>query len=213
MSTTLEIHGFDGEPLPNTFVRRDGGSDHLGMIFPGISYTTSLPALHYSGGLLLSHGADLLCLDYAYSAASRSNLFERLSFDVSAACDVVLAAGSYDRLTLVGKSLGTLALAHLMLTRASDARFRDARYIWLTPLLRNDRFREAISSRRSRSLFVIGTADDEYDPDLLAELERVTGGEGLVVDGAGHGLEIPGDVVGSIRAIERIILRIEEFLG
>jgi hypothetical protein len=39
-----------------------------------------------------------------------------------------------------------------------------------------------------------------------------TGGESLVLPGVDHGLEIPGDVPGSIRAMETIVRTIDRFI-
>lgn len=49
--------------------------------------------------------------------------------------------------------------------------------------------------------------------NLLAEILQATGAESLVLPGVDHGLEIPGDVPGSIRAMETIVRRIEPFVA
>jgi len=63
------------------------------------------------------------------------------------------------------------------------------------------------------ALFVIGTADRQYKPDLLAQVESATGGETLVIPGADHSLEIPGDVPASLQAMERIVLALQGFVN
>jgi hypothetical protein len=69
-----------------------------------------------------------------------------------------------------------------------------------------------MTSRRHHGLFVIGTADGLYDPILWAEVLRATGGEGLVLDGADHSLEIAGDAAGSIRVMEMVVRKIDQFI-
>jgi hypothetical protein len=66
---------------------------------------------------------------------------------------------------------------------------------------------------RHRALFVIGTSDPEYDQAKLAEVEQATGGESIVIDGADHSLEIGGDVVLAIRAMQRMVEGIQQYLG
>lgn len=49
-----------------------------------------------------------------------------------------------------------------------------------------------------RKLFVAGTADRYYNSDLLAEVVEATRSEVLVIEGADHSLEHPGDAVRSV---------------
>ena len=65
---------------------------------------------------------------------------------------------------------------------------------------------------RGRSLIVIGTDDSHYDPKLLAPLSETSGTELLVIEGADHGLDIPGDAIGSVEAMRRIVVYIERFI-
>ena len=71
--------------------------------------------------------------------------------------------------------------------------------VWLTPILRNDHLCAQIKQRPCPSLFVVGTADSHYDPVKLAEVQQATDGEAMVIQNADHSLEIPGDIVKSIR--------------
>ena len=106
-------------------------------------------------------------------------------------------------------SLGTLAMGYVL---TEDARLSQARCVWLTPLLRNDRLRAQMSRAGGRSLCVIGTADSHYDPAYLEEVRLAPGGESVVIQGADHSLEIEGDTVGSIRAVEQIVRAMQRFL-
>jgi hypothetical protein len=66
---------------------------------------------------------------------------------------------------------------------------------------------------RGRSLIIIGTEDPHYDPDILTSLRETSGAEALVVEGADHGLDIPGDAIGSVEAMQTIVTAIERFFG
>ena len=89
--------------------------------------------------------------------------------------------------------------------------FDNAHAIWLTPLFRNERLREQIQQCRQKSLFVIGTADPNYDPGFLAEVGDKE--ESLVIDGADHSLEIECNLMRSLEAMERLIETIKRFIA
>jgi hypothetical protein len=216
LTVTLDIPGHRDEPVPNTFNRQEGGTAHLAILFPGYGYRVTMPLLHYSERVLLAHGADVLRVEYAYdrdptfrdlAEAERNRWFEA---DVEAACRVGLAQRAYSRVTLVGKSIGTLAMGHLI---QANARLAGAECVWLTPLLGSPQLRAQIEQVKPRSLFVIGTADRNYNAALLAEVKRATGGDSLVVEGANHSLEIEGDVLRSVRALEQMVVALERFLS
>jgi hypothetical protein len=214
--TSLDISGYRSEPVPNTFIRQDHETQHLAMLFPGYGYRATMPALYYPERLLAARGADVLRLEYAYDRRADFRALPEAErdlwffTDMEAACDTGLAQRAYGQITLVGKSIGTLAMGHLVTT---DARLQQAQCIWLTPLLRNDQLRAQIKRGKQRALFVIGAADGHYDPRYLAEVERATNGQSVVVEKAGHSLEIPGDVVQSLRALEQIMQKMISFLG
>jgi hypothetical protein len=163
--------------------------------------------------VLFEQGADVLRVDYAYY---RTNFMEQpeheqgkwISADVLAACEAGLAQRSYKKITLVGKSLGTLAMGHLL----ADRRFEKAICVWLTPLLTVDWLCSRIEQVRPRSLFVIGTADQFYQPEILKRLENVTHGVALVIEGANHALEIPGDIPKSLTMLNQIVQALQVFL-
>ena len=90
--------------------------------------------------------------------------------------------------------------------------FGHARAIWLTPVLRSDGLRAQIKQWGQRSLFVIGTADPHYNEVFLDEIREATGGEILVIEGANHSLEIGGDVLKSLEAMEKVVRAIRAFV-
>ena len=210
----LDIAGYHNEPVPNTFFRQENDTDHLAIILPGMGYTSHMPVLYYPGRLLLFLGADVLGLEYDYSNKSdflRLTGAERAKWlisDVAASCEVASTQRHYQEITLIGKSIGTLAMGHLL---TSNTMFQKAHAIWLTPLFRNERLREQIQQCRQKSLFVIGTADPNYDPIFLAEVGDK--GESLVIDGADHSLETGDDLMQSLEAMERLIEAIKRFLA
>jgi hypothetical protein len=63
-----------------------------------------------------------------------------------------------------------------------------------------------------RSLIVIGTADPHFNEALLDEIKRETDSEMLIIEGADHSLEIGGDVLRSLAAMEKVIRAIQSFV-
>ena len=212
--TSLDIPGHRGERVPNTFYARDGGAEDIGILLPGIGYTAQMPLLWYVRRLLQERGADVLAVDYAYMTRPEFQRFgseaeERLRADVTAALQSALGYQRYARVTLVGKSLGTLAMGYLL----ADQLVEPWCAIWLTPLLRREEVFAQMLRQKSRSLIVIGTADSHYDPALLRQLKEATGGQELVVDGADHGMEIEGDTLCTVQAMEQIVEAVQRVLA
>jgi hypothetical protein len=211
----LDICGFRKEPVPNNFFKQDQDTKHLALLFPGLNYTNQMPAMYYPARLLESIGTDVLRVNYAYNQRPE---YETLSFsgkmqwllaDVTAAFQIALSQRSYDKITLVGKSLGTLAMGH-SLTHNDFS--QSLQCVWLTPLLRNERLREQIKKVPHKAFFVIGTADPFYDAGLLKELETSTSGKSVIIPGADHGLEIHADMGRSLQALREWVKELEIFL-
>jgi hypothetical protein len=217
MRTTeeLPIAGFGGEPVPNAFLRRRGETARLAILLPGFAYTAEMPLFYYAEKLLLDAGADVLRVDYRYHRRPgfrdlpEQEQDRRLLADAQAAHGAALAQRPYREMTLVGKSLGTLAMAHLL---AGEPAAERVRAVWLTPLLRVEAVRESIRRHGRASLLAIGTADPHHDPGALDEA-RAAGCEVVAVEGADHGLDVPGDAVASVRAVERVVAALGTFVA
>ncbi|MEJ2288092.1 MAG: hypothetical protein P8Y02_05485 [Deinococcales bacterium] len=205
----------DSEGLPHTFFRRDGDTDTLAVLFPGFGYRATMPLLHFAERSLLWRGIDVLRLDLVYdtdpafSGADPAARRSRLRQDAERAVRAALGERNYRRHVLVGKSLGTLALADLIEGTFVE---RHPTCIWLTPLLSNEGLRRAVLRRRPPSFFAIGTADPLYEAAALQELMDATGGRSVVVDRADHSLEIAGDLRASLEALRAYGVGLEAFL-
>ena len=173
-----------------------------------------MPVLHYAGRILLEQGADLLRVEYTYYQTNfkdqpESKQEQWISKDVFAACNAALSQRAYDQITLVGKSLGTIAMGRLL----ANARFQSATCVWATPILPLEWLRARIEQIHPRSLFIVGSADELYQPDTLKYLETVTKGRALVIEGANHGLEIPESIPKSLAALNHIVQALQEFMS
>jgi hypothetical protein len=211
--SSLDVVGYRSQPVPNTFIAQPEPTEHLGIVLPGYRYSPDMPPLHYAGRILLEAGADLLRIEYAYYRTDfpkqpESEQDRWLAGDVFAACETAFSQRAYENVTLIGKSMGTIAMAQLL----ADPRFQNATCVWLTPILTTDWLCSRIEQVHPRSLFIIGTADRFYQPEALKRLEEVTGGRSLVLEGVDHGLEIPGDIPKSLLALNQIVEALQEFL-
>ena len=64
-----------------------------------------------------------------------------------------------------------------------------------------------LHKRRSRRYTCI-----HYDPSLLAELEQITQGQTLAIEGAEHLLEVADGIIPSLQVMEQVIQSIRTFL-
>jgi hypothetical protein len=211
--SSLDVPGYKRQPVPNTLFTQPNPVQHLGIVLPGYRYSADMPPLHYAGRILLEAGADLLRIEYAYYRTDfpkqpESEQDRWLSSDVLAVCEAAFSHRSYDNITLIGKSMGTIAMAQLL----AHPRFQTATCVWLTPLLTMDWLCSRIEQVHPRSLFIIGTADKFYRSDVLKRLEQVTVGRSLVIERANHALEIPGDIPKSLVVLDQIVEALQEFL-
>jgi hypothetical protein len=209
----LEITGYRGLPVPNRFGRQEEETTHLAVFFPGGGYNVDMALLFYPRLWLMEQGADILLVEYnyqkpEYQQLSEAQLHECLFTDVRAICTEAFAQRQYERITLIGKSLGTNALADLL---EYEPRLKVADFIWLTPLLTTDETYRRMQLPH-HGLFVIGTKDHANDQQRLDNVLRESGGESLVIEGADHGLHIEGDILATIRAMEQVMRAIQQFL-
>lgn len=209
----LDIRGYRQEPVPHTFFQQNGGSSHVAIVFAGQNNNCQHPTLYYPTRELLLRGADAFLLDYClrsgFSAFSGEEIKACIEADTIAAYQAIFREHAYQQVTLIGKSLGTLAMGYLLTT---VSHLPQVQAIWLTPLLKRAELRTQIQQVHPRSLFVIGTADSHYDASPLTELQKITHGESLVIEEAGHLLEVPDGIIPSLQVMEQIIHGIQDFL-
>jgi pimeloyl-ACP methyl ester carboxylesterase len=212
---SLPINGYRGEPVPNEFLRQEGESDHVAVLLPGMGYTCDMPLFYYAESLLLHTGADVLRVEYAYNRRPDFRELPQdeqrrwLLADATASFRAALGQRPYREVTLIGKSLGTLAMGHLL----AEFPGHGVRAVWLTPLLREDGPREQMRLHGGPTLLATGTAHPFYDPLSLDEVPEAIEGQVVLIEGADHGLDIPGDPIASVKAVEQVVGALQEFLG
>jgi hypothetical protein len=179
---------------------------HLAVFLPGAGYRHEHPLFWVARSALRQVGAAEVLVSYPETPtlAEIEDLRHPFYGNVRASLRAALDEHRPDRVTLVGKSLGTLALGEVV--RAGIA--PDAAAIWLTPIWAHGPTFDAARTAGWRSLFAVGTADPTYVPERQAALE----GDVLVVDGGNHSLEVEGDVLGSVAALQRLATAVLDFV-
>ncbi|MHB8597626.1 MAG: hypothetical protein ACYDER_12545 [Ktedonobacteraceae bacterium] len=209
----LDIRGYRQKPVPHTFFQQNEGSSHVVIVFAGQNNNCQHPTLYYPTRELLLRGADAFLLDYClrpgFSTFSGEEIKACIEVDTIAAYQAIFREHAYQQVTLIGKSLGTLAMGYLLTT---VSHLPQVQAIWLTPLLKQAELRTQIQQAHPRSLFVIGTADSHYDASTLTGLQKITQGASLVIEGGEHLLEVPGGIIPSLQTMEQIIHSIQDFL-
>lgn len=211
--TSLLIAGYAGKPVLNRFFEQDQAATKLGIVLPGLGYNCDMPLLYYPTRLLLARGADVLQLrpDYAtpeFQSLPGEERAHRAGADALAALHAGLAQRDYLQIILIGKSIGTLAMAHLVST---EARLANAATVWLTPVFRGRRVVEAAMQFKGPAFFVAGTSDTIFDAEAMASIREATNAEALIMQGADHSMEIPGDPLRSLSVLDQVVRAIANF--
>ena len=212
--SSLTIKGYNETSVPNTFFRQHEEAEYGVIVLPGLGYTAQMPLLFYGVELMASLKADVLTVDYAYNqrdfmALNEKERVHRVFNDVQPAYHALLGQRPYGKLVFMGKSLGTLAMGHILTVEAVPA---PAHAVWLTPILRNATLRDQIKKYGGRSLFISGTADPHYDAGYMKEVQKATNGHVMLIDEADHTLNIKGDLNRTIHELGNIIDNIKAFI-
>ncbi|HNB50636.1 MAG TPA: hypothetical protein PK530_01765 [Anaerolineales bacterium] len=211
----IDFPGYKAQSTLGTFFQHETPANHLAVIFPGYGYTCDRALLHYPMQMLLAQGADVLQVKYEFSNKpgfwQSGDQTRALWFgtDALAAMRTVLAKGDYQQITMVGKSLGTVAVGHVATILPHLAQLRG---VMLTPLLKNPGLVQQIKSFNGELMLVVGTGDSLHDPAVMEEVRAVRKVEVMEVDGGDHSLENKEDVMGSLDTLKWIMQGVKDFL-
>ena len=209
----FDVTGYKNQTVPNMYI--DFGSDQLAIFLPGIGYTNDSPILHYTGSYLLQKEINILRVDYRYSDSDEflnSTKGEQAHWiieDVKPAVEAVLSEKDFKKIILIGKSMGTIALGEIL---SSITKLKDAEVIWLTPLINHDELVAQILKINNRSLLIMGTEDHAYKADQLEKILEKKNVDSLIIEGLNHSLEIENQIIESIHASQKILLKIMSFV-
>jgi hypothetical protein len=170
------------------------------LVVPGRMFGPYTPLLMYAGDAAEARGAQLRALHWTPpSDLDADGAAEWVRGQVGPVLDEVTETGGPP--LVIGKSLATYAAA-LTAERGLPA-------VWLTPLLREPEVVEALRGASAPYLLVGGTADElAWDGELARKLSPHV----LEVDGADHGMFVPGPLAGSAAVLGRVVTAVERFL-
>jgi hypothetical protein len=207
-TTTIDIQSSLGVTVRNLFIYHEPISPQLMILLPGRGYTCNHPVLHYTRRLGLDRGFDVLSMAYGFQVANvelEARDMGGLEDEVTQATQQVLKR-DYERVCIVGKSLGTPLAAQL--ARELQPTMDSISLILLTPV------GGALHGLGDlRTLAIIGTGDPLYAPEMVEATKDGDQFVWQVFDGLNHGLEMPDDWQASIQALNDIIAACDAFLA
>ena len=209
---TLPLTTNQGDPMVHKYYTQGSESKGLLITFPGDHYGIDGPALYYPNKLLDLAGWDTLMLTYGYQARNEDFSLDKvpeIMQECARSVGILLNERSYERIVLLGKSLGCGVIAFLCQTEPGLA---DSRAIYLTPPLGTVGFDPLFGETSQPALLVLGSADRFYEEGALENLLQQRDYEWLLLEGLVHSLDIPGDLSASLQAMETITERIIEFI-
>lgn len=172
-------------------------SGHLAIVLPGRGYGPFGPAIRLPRLAVEQSGARVVEIDYRSVPDDKDpGSWERLFASVSEQVDAVVSDARPSRVTFIAKSLGTIVLANMALAVAVPTRA-----VWLTPILGRADVRDGAVSRGLPSLLVAGEVDTFHSPAHHEEVASALQARSLILPGADHLLEVPGDVMATVEGL------------
>ncbi len=210
--TYLNLHAEDGRPLRHKYLRQEGMPKGLLVVLPGDHYGVDGPLLYYASKSLQNLGWDTAAITYGYQSAgvafSVSAIAEMLA-ECQRAIERLLLERGYERLVLMGKSLGAALITLLQQQMALPTW---TRAVYLTPPL-GSMFNPTFLQAETPALVALGTADRYFDADKLAELGRSRPFTLLQVEKADHSMNVEGDLAASLQAVHQVVDAVVDFVG
>lgn len=212
---TLEVHGYNDRFVQNKFFDQSSSANTLAMILPGMRYTCDMPLLYYTTETLLIKGYDVLQLwaDYDQPEFQKSTQAEQaqcLMGDSLALLETVEGNNRYQRLILVGKSLGTLSMTFLL---NMNENLTKETTIWLTPLLNLAPVAQAVQNLKAQAFLAGSSSDSTFDAEAVNQIQSMSNVTVEVVADADHSLEIPDNMEKSVLVLSQVMNSLNSFLS
>ncbi|WP_282142524.1 alpha/beta hydrolase [Cytobacillus oceanisediminis] len=132
---------------------------------------------------------------------------EDFSRDVQHAIDSAIKNKKYSNYYVVAKSIGTIALSYLL----NNTMLKDAKAVWLTPLLQREDEFNAMGNSDHKGLCIIGDRDSCFIEERFEKLKKNQNLILKVVEGGNHSLELDEEPIKSIEILKGVISNINEF--
>ncbi|MGP4108831.1 alpha/beta hydrolase [Virgibacillus sp. L01] len=206
------IEGYKGKKIPYTLYGKSENSQDLVILLPGAGYTVNSPVFHYSTGIFFNKYKDILEVNYPYNDGfynnfTRNELYEAVKSDSKLVIDKVLNTNSYTNFYIVGKSIGTIAMS----SELKRICFRDAKTIWLTPILDLDEVFTSMVDSKNKGLCFIGDKDRFYTEERFNKIRTNKNIISKLIPEVNHSLDYDEDITNSIDVLKGIVADIEKF--
>jgi hypothetical protein len=177
-------------------------ADRAAVLVPGARYSTDGPLLMYAGLAVERRGGHRHPITWTVPSGPLTDDQQRawVSDQVTAAIEATAAATGVRSPVLIGKSMGSLS--------ARVAADRGLAAVWLTPVLTDGPTVTALRRATAPCLLVGGTADRLWDGPAARSITPHV----LEVEGADHGMFVPGALAASALALGQVITAVENFL-
>ncbi len=168
---------------------KKGEGKRLAVILPGLNYGCDRPLLSGVSQLLSQRGDSVLELSFGYAkdehfaALPESAQIEAIEQDGATILNWALEAFAPKKLTLAGKSLGTISMGG-MAGRQMPA---GTRALWLTPSLTGTSLLARMKTFGHDALSVIGSEDVSAEITRSEEYRQIAGLTNVEVPGMDHG--------------------------
>ncbi len=214
---TLNLIGYRSKPIANTFMKQENETNKLAIVYPGKGYTCHMPLLYYTSMILLSKGFDVLWVQYDYGKNSEIQTLPEarqtdwIGIDANAAYSLAKSQRNYEKIVLVGKSLGSAAIKAVV---SSNKMPKNLKIIWFTPpLTDSELFNFVTKSCKGNSLFIAGSNDEVVNKDLLNNIQKAGAGRFIFINGANHSMEFEGKpTTKNIKALSTIMSEVSKFI-
>lgn len=185
--------------------------EKLAVLFPGVGYTCAKPLLYYTGMLAAEHGYEVLCLDYGQDIHTfKGRTMEELRPVTALAVERILpvlrhiSQEKYRDILFISKSIGTVAACE-----AERCLGWKVRQFLMTPIQATIPYLENVNG-----FFVAGTKDAYIESKLIrTAAQRYPEKAAGIFEYCNHSLEIPGDTLGNIERLKRVLECLESMLA
>ena len=177
------------------------------VLFPGIGYTNDRPLLYYAGKMMVSHGHELIRLDYhdlpGKVKGDRERMLEAFNIATEQIADRLKEVDwdKYDEILFTGKSIGTAVAANY-----GKVKGLKVPYVFLTPLVET-----FLYTTPATGIAFHGNSDPWAETKTLIRVCDENSTPVTVYEGANHSLET-GNVLRDIEIASDVMNKIREYV-
>ena len=208
----LNLHNLDGNPLVHKYYRQTNATKGLLVTLPGNHYGIDGPLLYYPSEFLGTRGWDTLAITYGFQSKGEEfspGILADALLECENAIKVCLNEREYERLALLGKSLGALIIAQLC---SSMSETGSAKAVYLTPPVNSPFFGQLFLQTKQEAHMALGTGDRFYSEEAMEELRSEREFSLTLIEHADHSMDIAGDIDATMEGMKRVVREVVGFI-